>query len=322
MENESAKDLLRVRSRERVPVWEGLVAWLLVVQFIWPQDLRAIAWVHLLLTLAPLVAIPLGMRMSGLWSTTLRPLRWFYFPTVLLFALAYCLPGLSWTGWAALPWLLWTLVAAIMVMRRYLSLARHQPPLGDFARLCAFLYLPVGSAWALADRLEIHPLGFDDTIVLLTAAHFHYAGFILPLLASFLLRRESESLHRLVTWSAIVGIPLVALGIISTHFGGAGWLEGIFATFMALAGMGLAFWQMGRSLQVARWNTLPALAGSVLLMGSMVLALLYANRSVMDLAFLSIPWMYALHGSMNALACLLLMLQPLVPSGIAEDATD
>lgn len=321
MGNESATDLRKVRSHERVPVWEGAAAWILVMQFIWPQDLRAIAWVHLLLALAPLVVIPLGMRLSNLWSTTLRPLRWFYFPSVLLFSLAYCLPGLSWTAWAALPWLLWTLLAAILVMRRYLSPARRRPPLADFARLCAFLYLPVGSAWALADRLGIHPLGFDDTIVLLTAAHFHYAGFILPLLSSFLLRRENESVHHLVTWGIITGIPLVALGIISTHFGVPAWLEGVFATLMALAGMGLAFWQMGHSLQASRWNTLPALAGSVLLMGSMVLALLYANRFVIDLAFLSIPWMYALHGSMNALACLLLMLQPLAPTSTPDKAT-
>lgn len=310
MENELVKEVEDYSHRERIPVWEGLVAWVLVVQFIWPQDVFTLAWVHILLLLAPLVVIPLGMRLSGLWSGILRPLRWFYFPSVLLLCLAYCLPTISWTGWAALPWFIWTLAAAILVLRHHMATAGRRPTLSDFARLCAFLYLPVGSAWALADRLGIHPLGFDDTMVLLTAAHFHYAGFVLPILAGYLLRRENEPIHRAVTWGIIAGIPMVALGIILTHLGGPGWIEGTLATFMALAGMGLAFWQMGRSLQTARWDALPALAGSILFIGSMILAILYASRFVIDLAFLSIPWMYALHGSMNVLACLLLVIRP------------
>jgi hypothetical protein len=45
------------------------------------------------------------------------------------------------------------------------------------------LYLPIGGAWLVASRLGIQPLGFGDTIVLLTAVHFHFAGFAAPVLA-------------------------------------------------------------------------------------------------------------------------------------------
>jgi len=310
MENELAKDIPTPSSRARIPIWEGLAAWILAVQFMRPQDILTLNWVHGLLLLAPLVIVPLGMRVSGLWSNLPGLLRWLYFPSVLLFCLAYCLPNIGWTAWTAAPWLAWTMAAALLAMRHYLTIEAQRPSLSDFARLCAFFYLPIGSAWALADRLEIQPLGFDDTIVLLTATHFHYAGFILPVVASYLLARERTAIHRMVAWGVIAGIPLVAIGIVVTHLDGPKWIEGILATFMALSGMGLAFWQMGNSLQAARWNTLPALAGSILLMGSMILALLYANRFLFDLAFLSIPWMYALHGSMNVLACLLLVIRP------------
>jgi len=42
----------------------------------------------------------------------------------------------------------------LLAMRHYLTIEAQRPSLSDFARLCAFFYLPIGSAWALADRLE------------------------------------------------------------------------------------------------------------------------------------------------------------------------
>ena len=42
-------------------------------------------------------------------------------------------------------------------------------------------FLFVGAAFALADRADLRPFDFSATIILLTAVHFHFAGFALVL---------------------------------------------------------------------------------------------------------------------------------------------
>ncbi|MEZ4934569.1 MAG: YndJ family transporter [Saprospiraceae bacterium] len=49
-------------------------------------------------------------------------------------------------------------------------------------------YLSVGGLWAVADRMGWRPLDYDPEIVFLTVAHFHYAGFVLPIVAGFVVR--------------------------------------------------------------------------------------------------------------------------------------
>ena len=56
------------------------------------------------------------------------------------------------------------------------------------------LYLPIGAGWLVLYRLGVRPLGFADVIVLLTGVHFHYTGFVLPIVAGMVgrwLRAES-----------------------------------------------------------------------------------------------------------------------------------
>ena len=68
-------------------------------------------------------------------------------------------------------------------------------------------------------RLGIQPLGFGDTIVLLTAAHFHYAGFAAPILtglAGRILSDAPSTTRRLFVVAGIaitIGTPIVATGI-------------------------------------------------------------------------------------------------------------
>ena len=52
------------------------------------------------------------------------------------------------------------------------------------------MMLPVGGAWMAADWLAIQPMGFDSLIVRLTAAHFHFAGFVLPLVVIFIVAQR------------------------------------------------------------------------------------------------------------------------------------
>ncbi len=304
----------RLLSRQRIPIWEGLLGWMLALQFILPASLLRTDWIHLMVLFAPLVVVPLALRLSGAWMGFLKPMRWLFFPAALMLGVPYCVPNVSWISYLSIPWLMWTGVAALRALRHFFRIPYPDRTFSQFATLVGFLYLPVGAAWALADRMGIHPLGFQDPIVLLTAAHFHYAGFVLPVVAGFLLSQKDNGVFRGITWGILTSIPLVALGILVTHWGGPTWVESAFAVFMGLSGMGLACWQISHSLgqsTALRW--LP-LIGSVLLLSGMMLAISYGMRFVWP--GLSISYMYAIHGTMNVVACLLLVLQPKATEGL------
>ena len=62
-------------------------------------------------------------------------------------------------------------------------------------------------------RAGLRPLGFPDLIVLLTAVHFHYAGFALPVLTGLVARVLGGPAAGAACLGVIAGVPLVAIGI-------------------------------------------------------------------------------------------------------------
>lgn len=200
----------------------------------------------------------------------------------------------------ALPWLLVTLwiawQAAVQMWRGPRTLAR-------MVALSGPVMLAVGGAWYFADRAGLEPLGFDFLIVRLTAAHFHFAGFVLPIAAGLVLRYGPG---RILKWAAIgvvAGMPLVATGITLTRMGGRVEVECVLA--LVFSGCALT---IGIAQAVLAWKArtqsgmtraLLFISGASLTAG-MVLAILYALRPWVALPSLHLPRMWAWHGSIQA----------------------
>src|SRR5581483_2949345 len=90
------------------------------------------------------------------------------------------------------PWTLLTFLLAGIGMARVLRHGWARP----LDRLCgdvALAFSAIGGVWVLFDRAGLRPLQLDPAIVTLTAVHFHYAGFLLPMFAGFVARRMPES---------------------------------------------------------------------------------------------------------------------------------
>lgn len=161
----------------------------------------------------------------------------------------------------------------------------------------------VGAAWAVSDRLGFRPLDFPTVIVLLTAVHFHYAGFVLPVVTGLAAARTGGPAATLASLGVVAGVPLVAVGITATQLGFGPWIEALAAWTVAAAGALVAWLH----LRLATRPRYPPLArvlwtvAAVSLLASMGLAALYGSRfHLSQVRWLDIAWMQALHGAANA----------------------
>jgi hypothetical protein len=197
----------------------------------------------------------------------------------------------------------WLLLSAAIGLCGVVRLLRRGPILSR--EICidvGMIYLPVGAAWLMASRLGIQPLGFGDTIVLLTAMHFHFAGFAAPVLAGLAGRvlPTSQPLSRTFALSGlfiIAGTPFVAAGI---TFSPALALVG--AVIISVGLILLAILVLGWILRLIS----SFLAQSLLVVSSlssvfaMILACLFAYSLVVKSVIVDIPQMAMTHGILNS----------------------
>lgn len=256
---------------------------------------------------APLVLVPLGLSLSarllcpGVLSLTIRAVRFLQSFTAVLVTVSFFFPQGWFAGLLVAPW---TLLAGLLGLAAVIAVARRESrTLADGCFAAGYLLLMIGAGALFASRLGAHPLGFFEPIVLLMAVHFHYAGFVAPIIAGAVGRAVENRtgwIRRLycpIVAAIVVGSPLVALGFI---------LNSPFLKLMAVFLLGLGL--VGLSL-LHVW-LLPAIRPfkARVLLGisivsipiSMVLAVLYALGEFYGTAWISIPTMAETHGALNA----------------------
>ena len=282
----------------------GVLAWAVVLPLVRP------GWPEAMLLLASLVVIPMGLGLvppTGRESGPAWPRRAasrLQLPAALLLVASFALPAGPTAALLTLPWLGVTALVALGGMFRLRAGAR------TVAEVCldaGLVYLAVGGAWAVISRAGLRPLGFPDVIVLMTAVHFHYAGFALPLLAGSVTRALGGTLASLAGLGVVAGVPLVAAGITDAQLAGGLFgphrlelvASGLLAASAALVGLlqvRLAI-RAGRPVLV---RTLLAISGLAVL-GPMALAGLYATGAAAGVAWVDFEAMARYHGAVNAL---------------------
>ncbi len=259
-----------------------------------------IEWPQFLVLTGAAVAVPAGMQLCQHhpawkhleWRIAGQLTRW-HLPAVLALMLQMLFP--AWGGLLALPWLAFTVAMALQGLILWNSAAGFP---GLRIALTGWIQLAAGGAWAAADALQLQPLGFDGLIVRLTAAHFHFAGFCLPVMAGLSIQAGSGCWTRATGTGAALGVMLVAAGITTTKLTDNVIVESILASAYAL--VVLAFSVCQCHLAVRLRSVLLGIS-SVALFTGMLLALAYALRPFLPLPWLHIPRMWALHGSLQAL---------------------
>ena len=275
----------------------GAVVWLVMTA---TGELDAI---ERALALAPLVLVPLALRttVSGAFEASASRFTttaiWLQPVGALLLAVSLVVPSPAPLAAAlAAPWLAVTGLLGLAVLAR--TRARGGLVLPETAIDAGFAYVSVGAVALLLAHLDL-TLWFDRVIIRLTAVHFHYAGFVLPVAAGLTGRRLGDPPRgfRTVVGVVLVGPALIAVGIAFSP------LVEVFAVSLftvAVAAFGVVV--LRRVVPICpRLQGLLLGIAAVALPVSMALALGYGVSTFTGRSLgLTISTMVALHGSLNA----------------------
>jgi hypothetical protein len=168
--------------------------------------------------------------------------------------------------------------------------------------LITFGFLANASLWLVFDRFGVQPLGFSMWIVILTGVHFHFAGFaLMACLSLFLYQNPKNRFIQMAIIMTIFGIILTALGITATQLGYGQALESASGTWVAISSFLVGLFFIKKSFKETPLIKALWFLGGMSLVLAMILASLYALRSVIPIEALTLPIMQALHGTLNAL---------------------
>jgi hypothetical protein len=188
--------------------------------------------------------------------------------------------------------------------------------------------LAVGGAWLVASRWGWRPMGIQEPIGLLTAVHFHFAGFATAMIAGATLRGAEARFagcDRLLGWlRGVVALVLVMPFLVAAGFVISPGLKMVAAMVFSASVAALAgfVWLCAGRVEdgVAR-GFLRVAAGAVLV--GMALSGTYAVADFVKSEWLPIPRMASTHGVLNALGfCLLGLLGWIVDSSAETSTTE
>jgi hypothetical protein len=274
---------------------------------------RAGVWrvggIELLFLLAPLVVVPLGMALGRVLEFP-SPARARAIdclvargqPVAALAAVIAVLgPSGPTAGLLAGTWLVLASLIAISGVAGLISAlaSRRLPLLWEWALGIARIDLAVGGAWLLISRLGIRPLRMPEPVELLTAVHFHFAGFATATIAAAAVRRAAGRAQK--RWlrlliPVVVGMPfVVAVGFVTLPAlqPGAALLFGI-----SIAGLAVCLRASAKTMTHPTSRVLLAVA-SASVFAAMVLAGAYAIADFRGSDRLTMPQMASTHGLLN-----------------------
>jgi hypothetical protein len=167
----------------------------------------------------------------------------------------------------------------------------------------SFSYLPIGCAWLVASRYGLNPMDFQEPIVLLTAVHFHFAGFAAPLLtraAAAALGKTAVHTQRLFR-AVAVGV-LAGPGLLAAGFVIGPRLKLAAAMLLVASEIGLAFFFLAalKAMRPRLAQVLVAFSAASVLF-AMVFAGVWAIGEFPLQPFVHLAQMAKFHGAANAL---------------------
>jgi len=281
----------------------GLIVWLILL-LTTTADSTSIELVHRIVFFGVLVIVPLGLSLvaSSEQNSTLYKLAVVLQPfAAVLTITSFFLDKGVLSATLASSWLILTGLVALYGVTRLIGRGGIFP-LPESSIDAGLMYLPVAGVWLVVYRLGVQPLGYGETIILLTVVHFHFAGFAAPIIAGMNGRvlastNHPQQLFAFSVFAIVAAMPLVAAGITLTP------VLGLIGTLLLSVGLVLlAVLTIGwvRPAISHPAKQLLLIFGSLSSCLAMVLASLYAYSLATHTLILTIPMMAMTHGILNA----------------------
>ncbi len=260
--------------------------------------------IELMFLFAPLVIVPLGMELgrgfggAGFldeWGQRVQPAG------AALAVMAMWLPPGRRVGVVALGWMVICVVMAGSGVWDLVLAASTDADRGCRATWAiARIDLAVGGAWLVASRMGMRPMGIQEPIGLLTAVHFHFAGFATATIAAATLQFAGRhGTQRWLKWivPVVVGMPFV----VAAGFVIAPAVKMVAAVLFSMSVAALAIFvrTCGRQARNTTARILLQVAAGAIFAG-MVLSGVYAVADFVGSDALTIPQMARTHGILNA----------------------
>ncbi|WP_153721909.1 YndJ family protein [Sporosarcina cascadiensis] len=251
-----------------------------------------VLWPYLLLTAAQLLYIPILLKLvckeQG-WFWKVYP--YFAIPAYVS-VMVEQIASPDWGWLLAAIYLLFTVFVAGYGLYRFLH--RGFTNVEEFSIDMGLIYLAMGGSWYFAFIAGID-LGFSPLLTWLTAIHFHYSAFILPIFVGLIGRLYSSRHYRSAAVLLLVAPMAVAVGITFSR-----WIEVISVLFY-FYGLGVMIWITWRLFflqPLQKWFvriSLTALAVTI------SFSMLYVLSNGFGLFSTTIDFMLRFHGILNCI---------------------
>ena len=249
-------------------------------------------FIHGALILALVVVVPLAFEVNESLQGRSRLPKPLLVGAGAVASISFALPSGILGAVMCTPWFVLCVAAGLERVGRFRTIAVR------LAYLLPHGYLVFGAGWLIVSRFGARPLDFPDVIVELTAVHFHFAGFVAPVVISATRDHQARLKQTLLVALvlALVASPLTAIGFVYSATVGA-----VGAIAFAL---GLFIWAVATIFVTA--PRLPASPRALLfvaaasVLASMTMAAVYATGVAAGESWIDIPTMARTHGVLNA----------------------
>ncbi|HWO98069.1 MAG TPA: YndJ family protein [Bacillus sp. (in: firmicutes)] len=257
--------------------------------------------VEALVLLSVLVFVPLALMMidKDRRDGSMLPLAKFISLLYPYAALSAILAFLTDMAVFAAFWFIYTGLITLFGVSRLLE--RGWKPLEELSIDSGLMYLGLGGFWFFAYAADIQVMHFTKLTILLTAIHFHYSAFILPILAGFLGRKSlnNRKWYAVMTLVMIVSPLTIAAGITYSRV-----IEFLAVLIYAAALYVYGFFVFRMAFQKTAARILLSFSGAVLLI-TISFSFIYAYGRVQENVTLTISEMILVHGAANAFGVVL-----------------
>ncbi|MFZ4847282.1 YndJ family protein [Enterococcus casseliflavus] len=202
-------------------------------------------------------------------------------------------------GGFALIWWMYTVFIALYAIFRLWETKIHR--IEETSVLFGLIYLAGGGFWFFAYAAHLQIMQFGPLIILLTAVHFHYSAFLIPIFNGLLGRtiRKHRMLYSWITWVILLSPLLIALGITYSK------TLDVIAVSIYMAAIYLHAFLVFTAAFRTKTGTFLIRLSSAVLMITIAFSMIYSFGVFRQEVTLTINQMIWIHGFVNAFGVIL-----------------